>query len=35
MAIKKCIGELVGDDIGAIVSKYQEQGVQIVYAEIV
>ncbi|MDR2346607.1 MAG: hypothetical protein LBE18_11115 [Planctomycetaceae bacterium] len=28
-----CIGELVGDDIGSVVSPFQQRGVPIVYAE--
>ncbi|MDT3426629.1 nitrogenase molybdenum-iron protein beta chain [Paenibacillus forsythiae] len=33
VVLNGCIGELVGDDVGAVVSKYQKQGVPIVYAE--
>ena len=33
VVLNGCIGELVGDDIGAVVSEFQEKGVPIVFAE--
>lgn len=33
VVLNGCIGELVGDDVGSVVSEFQEQNVPIVYAE--
>lgn len=33
VVLSGCIGELVGDDVGSIVGKYQKKGYPIVYAE--
>ncbi|QWA13974.1 hypothetical protein GTU79_17155 [Sodalis ligni] len=33
VVLNGCIGEIVGDDVASVVSKFQDQGVPIVYAE--
>jgi nitrogenase molybdenum-iron protein beta chain len=33
VVVTGCISELIGDDVGRVVRRYQEQGVPIVYAE--
>lgn len=33
VVVTGCISELIGDDVGGVVRRYQEQGVPIVYAE--
>lgn len=33
VVLSGCIGELVGDDVGSVVKKYQKKGYPIVYAE--